>query len=116
MGRDRGYQAGSWERARRVVVKVEWHQGELFPRVGFVVTNMRAQPQRVVGFYNGRGTAEGWIKEGKYALHWTRLSCHRFRGNQVRLALFVLAYNPPQADWRCPARSGTGPCAACKRS
>ena len=87
-----------------MVVKVEWHQGELFPRVGFVVTNMRAQPQRVVGFYNGRGTAEGWIKEGKYALHWTRLSCHRFRGNQVRLALFVLAYNPPQADWRCPAR------------
>ena len=87
------YQAGSWERPRRVVAKVEWHQGELFPRVGFVVTNMRAQPQRVVRFYNGRGTAEGWIKEGKYALHWTRLSCHRFRANQVRLALFVLAYN-----------------------
>jgi len=87
------YQAGSWERARRVVAKVEWHQGDLFPRVGFVVTNMRAKPQRVVRFYNGRGTAEGWIKEGKYALHWTRLSCHRFRANQVRLALFVLAYN-----------------------
>jgi len=87
------YQAGSWERARRVVAKVEWHQGELFPRVGFVVTNMRAKPQKVVRFYNGRGTAEQWIKEGKYALHWTRLSCHRFRANQVRLALFVLAYN-----------------------
>jgi hypothetical protein len=87
------YQAGSWERARRVVAKVEWHQGELFPRVGFVVTNMRAKPQRVVRFYNGRGTAEGWIKEGKYALHRTRLSCHRFRANQVRLALFALAYN-----------------------
>ena len=87
------YQAGSWERARRVVAKVEWHQGELFPRVGFVVTNMRAQPQQVVRFYNGRGTAEQWIKEGKYALDWTRLSCHRFRANQVRLALFVLAYN-----------------------
>jgi len=40
-----------------------------------------------VHFYNGRGTAEGWIKEGKYALNWTRLSCHRFRANQVRLAL-----------------------------
>jgi len=91
--RDFRYQAGSWERARPVVAKVEWHQGELFPRVGFVVTNMRAKPQRVVRFYNGRGTAEGWIKEGKYALHWTRLSCHRFRANQVRLALFVLVYN-----------------------
>ena len=31
-----------------------------------------------VPFYNGRGTAEQWIKEGKHALHWTRLSCHRF--------------------------------------
>jgi hypothetical protein len=76
-----------------VVAKVEWHRGELFPRVGFVVTNMRAKPQQVVRFYNGRGTAEQWIKEGKYALHWTRLSCRRFRANQVRLALFVLAYN-----------------------
>ena len=44
-------------------------------------------------FYNGRGTAEQWIKEGKYALNWTRLSCHRFVANRVRLSLFVLAYN-----------------------
>ena len=44
-------------------------------------------------FYNGRGTAEQWIKEGKYALNWTRLSCHRFDANQARLQLFVLAYN-----------------------
>ncbi len=47
----------------------------------------------MVHFYNGRATAEQWIKEGKYALNWTRLSCHRFVANQVRLALFVLAYN-----------------------
>ena len=44
-------------------------------------------------FYNGRGTAEQWIKEGKYALNWTRLSCHKFVANQVRLEVFVLAYN-----------------------
>ena len=44
-------------------------------------------------FYNKRGTAEQWIKEGKYALNWTRLSCHDFTDNQVRLQLFVLAYN-----------------------
>jgi len=87
------YQAGSWDRPRRVVAKVEWHQGELFPRVGFIVTNMSAGPEGVVHFYNGRGTAEQWIKEGKYALNWTRLSCHRFVANQVRLALFILAYN-----------------------
>ena len=60
---------------------------------GFIVTNMTAGPEGVVRFYNGRGTAEQWIKEGKYALNWTRLSCHRFVANRVRLSLFVLAYN-----------------------
>ena len=44
-------------------------------------------------FYNKRGTAEQWIKERKQATHWTRLSCHRFRANEVRLQLSVLAYN-----------------------
>ncbi|HEX74854.1 MAG TPA: hypothetical protein G4N93_06920 [Dehalococcoidia bacterium] len=44
-------------------------------------------------FYNRRGTAEQWIKEGRYALNWTRLSCHRFVANKVRFQLFVLAYN-----------------------
>ena len=62
--------------------------GEIFPRVGFIVTNMTAGPEGVVRFYNGRGTAEQWIKEGKYALNWTRLSCHRFVANRVRLSLF----------------------------
>ena len=52
---------------------------------------MRVRP--VVRFYNKRGTAEQWIKEGKQATHWTRLSCHRFRANEVRLQLAVLAYN-----------------------
>jgi len=47
----------------------------------------------VVRFYNQRGTAEQWIKEGKTATHWTRLSCHRFRANEVRLLLGVIAYN-----------------------
>ena len=87
------YQAQSWDIPRRVVAKVEWHQGELFPRVGFVVTNLNLPPEGVTHFYNGRGTAEQWIKEGKYALNWTRLSCHRFVANQVSLWLFVLAYN-----------------------
>jgi hypothetical protein len=76
-----------------VVAKIEWHAGELFPRVGFVVTNLRWKSSNVVKFYNKRGTAEQWIKEGKYALNWTRLSCHDFLDNQVRLQLFALAYN-----------------------
>jgi Transposase DDE domain group 1 len=76
-----------------VVAKVEWHQGELYPRVGFIVTNLTRPNARVVKFYNGRGTAEQWIKEGKNALRWTRLSCHAFRHNAVRLQLHALAYN-----------------------
>ena len=70
------------------------HRGELFPRVGFIVTNMVLPSRSVVRFYNKRGTAEQWIKEGKQATHWTRLSCHRFRANEVRLLLSVLADGP----------------------
>jgi len=87
------YQAKSWRQSRRVVAKIEWHAGELFPRVGFIVTNLTKQSKNVVQFYNGRGTAEQWIKEGKYAVKWTKLSCRTFRDNQTRLQLFALAYN-----------------------
>ena len=75
--------AGSWDQPRGVVAKVEWHQEELFPRVGFIVTNMSAKPEGVVHFYNGRGTAEQWIKEGKYALNWTRRS-HANGSSRIR--------------------------------
>jgi hypothetical protein len=87
------YQAQSWSKPRRVVAKVEWHQGELYPRVGFLVTNLTRPAERISKFYNGRGTAEQWIKEGKQALRWTRLSCRAFWDNAVRLQLFALAYN-----------------------
>ena len=87
------YQAQSWKVARRVVAKVEWHPGELYPRVGFIVTNMTRPAERVVAFYNQRGTAEQHIKEGKNAIKWTRLSCCSFAANAVRLQLHALAYN-----------------------
>ena len=87
------YQAGSWNKKRRVVAKVEWHPGELYPRVGFIVTNLTRPAERVVAFYNHRGTAEQYIKEGKNAIKWTRLSCRKFRNNEVRLQLHALAYN-----------------------
>ena len=87
------YQAASWDRPRRVIAKVKHHLGELFPRVGFIVTTLTGTNRAVVRFYNQRGTAEQWIKEGKTAIHWTRLSCHRFRANEVRLLLGVIAYN-----------------------
>jgi hypothetical protein len=31
------------------------HPGELYPRVGFIVTNMSRPPENVVAFYNKRG-------------------------------------------------------------
>jgi hypothetical protein len=62
--------------------------------VGFIVTTLTGT--------NRRGTAEQWIKEGKAATHWTRLSCHRFRANEVRLLLGVIAYNLRQSA--APAR------------
>ena len=87
------YQAHSWTKPRRVVAKVEWHAGELFPGIDFIVTNLTWHVKRVVRFYHQRNTAEQWIEEGKNALTWTRLSCHAFRDNAVRLQLFALAYN-----------------------
>jgi len=63
------------------------------PARTLIVTNLRRSARKVVKFYNGRGTAEQWVKEGKNAVKWTRLSCHDFVDNQVRLQLFALAYN-----------------------
>ncbi len=61
--------------------------------MGFIVTNLTLPSQAVVRFYNKRGTAEQWIKEGKQAVKMPRLSCHRFRSNEVRLWLTIIAYN-----------------------
>ena len=80
-----------------MVAKVEWHPGELVRRVGLdplrgsSVTNLARPAERVVAFYNQRGTAEQHIKEGKNAIRWTRLSCQKFRNNEVRLQLHALA-------------------------
>jgi len=38
--------------------------GELYPRVGFIVTNLTRPAERVVAFYNKHGSCEQWIKEG----------------------------------------------------
>jgi hypothetical protein len=90
---DFSYRAASWDRRRRVIAKVEWHRGELLPKVGFIVTNLSKNAKNAFRFYNQRGNCERFIKEGKYAMSWTCLSCSCFIPNRVRLCLFVLAYN-----------------------
>jgi len=88
------YQAKGWDKPRRVVCKVEWHAGELFPRVGYIVTNSTLSSGQVVKTYNGRGEVENRIKEDKNILRWDKTSCHRFAANQARLKMGVLAYKP----------------------
>jgi hypothetical protein len=87
------YQAKSWHKPRRVVAKIEWDRGELFPRIGFVVTNSRLPAGKVIKVYNRRGDMENRIKEGKNTLRWDKTSCQRFEANQARLKMGVLAYN-----------------------
>src|SRR5260370_4483433 len=59
------YQAASWDRPRRVIAKIEHHLGELFPRVGFIVTTLAGTNRAVVRFYNQRGTAAQRTKQGQ---------------------------------------------------
>jgi hypothetical protein len=72
---------------------VEFHTGELFRRGGFIATNLETDSRAVVRLYNKRGHSGAWIKEGKQTV-MTRLSCHRFRSNEVRLGLSVIASQP----------------------
>ena len=84
------YQAGSWDRARRVVYKAEaLAEG---PNTRFVVTTRTEPPLALYDFYVDRGEPENWIKDFKRACRADRLSCHRFVANQFRLFLHAAAY------------------------
>ena len=63
------------------------------PRVGLIVTNLSRSAKRVTWFYNQRGKAEQYIKEGKNAIKSTRLSSRKFRDNAVRQQFHALSYN-----------------------
>ena len=90
---DLSYQAGSWEKPRRVVCRIAWHESELFPQIGFVVTNSRISVEKVIKLYHRRAEIENRIKEGKNTLRWDKTSCHRFESNEARLKMGLLAYN-----------------------
>ena len=86
----RRYQAGTWDRERRVVYKAETlDQG---PNTRFVVTTRTDDPTTLYDFYVDRGEAELWIKDYKCACVADRLSDHRFWANQFRLFLHAAAY------------------------
>ena len=104
------YQAKSWQQARRVVAKIEWHAGELFPRVGFIVTNLNQRSKNVVKFYNGRGTLSSGSRRGR-----TRSSGRSFpaaRSGTTRPACSSSRWPTTWAiscvGWRCRNRYDTG--------
>jgi hypothetical protein len=105
------YQAQSWTRPRRVVAKAEWHPAELYPRVGFIVTNLARPAERIVAFYNQRGTAEQWIKEGTKAQSNGR-GCHAARSPPTPSASSSMPWPTTWVTscgrWRCRRRWSRG--------
>ena len=87
------YRAKSWDKARRVVAKVEWHPSELFPRVGFIVTNLSRSAERVTLFYNQRGKAEQCIKERQERDQMDAAVVSQVPRQRRRLQLHALAYH-----------------------
>lgn len=98
------YQAGSWERGRRVVYKAEAMDKGTNTR--FIVTTRADKPKELYEFYAGRGESENRIKDFKLHLKADRLSCHRFTSNQFRLLLHAAAYWLLDALRRKLVRSG----------
>jgi hypothetical protein len=104
------YRAQSWNKPRHVVAKVEWHPGELYPRVGFIVTNLARSAEGIVAFYNQRGTCEQYIKEGK-----TRSNGRACRAAPSPPTRFAFSFMPLPTisaiscgHWRCRRRRNRG--------
>jgi len=87
------YRAKVWSKPRRVLAKVEWHPGELCPRVGFIVTNLSRPAERVTRCYDGRGTAEQHIKGN-------RSSAGEIQGHKA--LFFSASWTPFSQKVRCP--------------
>ena len=85
------YAAGSWKRARRVIVKAEHSAQGANPR--YIVTNLDGDAQELYDtVYCARGEMENRIKEQQLDLFADRTSCHQWWANQFRLLLASLAY------------------------
>ncbi|WP_047152870.1 IS1380 family transposase [Aneurinibacillus tyrosinisolvens] len=87
------YQAARWNQPRRVVVKIEKPEGELFSIYTFIVTNLKLSPKNIVMFYQNRGTMENFIKEGKYGFAFDHMNSSDFYINACKFQLAILAYN-----------------------
>lgn len=85
------YAAGTWDKERRVIARLEHGEQGANPR--FIVTDLPGSPKALYERrYCARGEAENRIKEAQLDLFGRRASCHRFQANQLRLLLAALAY------------------------
>ncbi|MFQ5633812.1 MAG: IS1380 family transposase [Gammaproteobacteria bacterium] len=88
---DLHYGARSWDRARRVIAKIEYSQHGVNPR--YVVTNLEGDAKQLYDkLYCARGDMENRIKENQLDMFGDRTSCQRWWPNQLRLLLSSLAY------------------------
>jgi hypothetical protein len=88
------YKAGSWTKARRVIVKIHKLAGEMIPNtMAFYLTNLDLSPEETVEFYNQRGTSENMIKEAKNGFRMDKVNHRNFVTNVNRIQLTGLAYN-----------------------
>lgn len=125
------YQAGSWDRSRRVILVVKEREGELLLDRFFLVTSLTLKQisrQDVLGHYRERGKAEGHMGELKDVLapalsstnrpksHWrgrkpqtSTVAVDAFGCNEVRLLISLLAYQVMHVARRAMAKAtGTG--------
>ena len=107
-----GYQAPSWKKLRRVVAKVEWHPGELYPRVGFIVTNLarpaeRAwRPSTTSAAPRSSGSKKGRLRSGGRVSHAVPSPPMRFAFSSMRWPTTSATSCEP---WQCPRQPNHGP-------
>jgi hypothetical protein len=89
------YQAKSWCKPRKVIVKSIRPAGELFFTHSFIVTNLgdAFSPKDIFLTYQKRGTMENYIKEAKNGFWLDKMNSHSFQVNEVKMIVSLLAYN-----------------------
>ena len=87
------YQAGTWNKPRRVVFKIEKPFNQITHMYTFIVTNMTADIESIIQFYCGRGNMENFIKESKNGFDFGAVSSHSKLVNTNRVQIHALAYN-----------------------
>lgn len=89
------YQANSWTKPRKIIIKSVRPAGELLFTHSFFVTNLvdAFSPEAIISTYQKRGTMENYIKEAKNGFGFDKMNSHSYQVNEVKMMLSLLAYN-----------------------